>query len=93
MAAVARNGHGLEREDALTPVERGVEALVMGLRLGEGVDLARVAEVAGGEAPLDLPALSRLEAQGLAAREGNRLRITDAGMPVLEAILREIVTT
>ncbi len=91
MAALARNGHGLEREDVLTPTERGVEALVMGLRLGEGVDLARVAEVAGGQAPLDLTRLARLEAQGLAVREGQRLRITEAGMPVLEAILREIV--
>ena len=93
MAAVARNGHGLEREDALTPNERGVEALVMGLRLGEGVDLARVAAVAGDRAPLDLRALSRLETQDLAVREGTRLRVTDAGMPVLEAILREIVLT
>jgi putative oxygen-independent coproporphyrinogen III oxidase len=93
MAAMARNGHGLEREEALTPTERGVEALVMGLRLGEGVDLARVAKVAGGEAPLDINALSRLEGHGLAIREGQRLRITDAGMPVLEAILREVVTT
>jgi oxygen-independent coproporphyrinogen-3 oxidase len=91
MAAMARNGHGLEREDPLTPNERGVEALVMGLRLGEGVDLARVAGVAGGEAPLDWKTLSRLETQGLAMREGNRLRITEAGMPVLEAILREVV--
>jgi putative oxygen-independent coproporphyrinogen III oxidase len=93
IAAMTRNGHGLEREDVLTPTERGVEALVMGLRLGEGVDLARVAEVAGGEAPIDWRALARVEAQGLAVREGDRLRVTDAGMPVLEAILREVVLT
>ncbi|MES2441321.1 MAG: radical SAM family heme chaperone HemW [Pseudomonadota bacterium] len=92
LAAVDRNGHGIEREDVLTPTERGVEALVMGLRLGEGVDLARVAALAGGEAPLDPKALAMLEAQGLAVREGDRLRVTDAGMPVLEAILREVVT-
>jgi len=90
MAAMARNGHGLEREDALTPAERGIEALVMGLRLGEGVDLAHVAEVAG-EVPIDWRALARLEQQELAVRDANRLRITEAGMPVLEAILREIV--
>jgi len=93
IAAIGRNGHGLEREDALTPTERGVEALVMGLRLGEGVDLARVAAVAGGVARLDLKALARLETLGLAERDATRLRITDAGMPVLEAILREVVLT
>jgi len=93
IAAVDRNGHGLQTEDALTPRERAVEALVMGLRLGEGVDLPRVAALAGGEAPLNAKALAMLETQGLAVREGERLRVTDAGMPVLEAILRELVVT
>jgi putative oxygen-independent coproporphyrinogen III oxidase len=91
IAAVDRNGHGIEREDALAPRERAVEALLMGLRLGEGVDLSRVADLAGGEAPIDAAALARLETQGLAIREGSRLRATEAGMPVLEAILRELI--
>ena len=91
MAAIERNGHGIEREDALTPRDRGVEALLMGLRLGEGVDLAYVAALAGGIAPIDEAALALLEAQGLLARDGTRLRATNAGMPVLEAILRELV--
>ena len=93
MAAVERNAHGIEREDALSAEQRGVEALLMGLRLDEGVDLARVEAVSGGAAPLDLQALARIEAQGLIAREGSRLRVTGAGMPVLEAILREVVLT
>ncbi|MEI9927157.1 MAG: radical SAM family heme chaperone HemW [Sphingomonas sp.] len=93
LAAVARNAHGIEREDALMPAERAVEALLMGLRLGEGVDLARIATLAEGEAPIDRHALARIEAQGLAVRTGDALRVTDAGMPVLEAILREVVLT
>ncbi len=60
----------------------------MGLRLAEGVDLAGVPD-----APLDLKALAGMEAQGLIARAGSRLIVTDAGMPVLEAILRELVVT
>jgi oxygen-independent coproporphyrinogen-3 oxidase len=91
IAAIERNGHGIEREDALTPNERAVEALVMGLRLGEGVELSRVAALAGGEAPIDPRVLDRLIGHGLAVREGDRLRVTEAGMPVLEAILRELV--
>lgn len=91
MAALARNGHGAQSETPLAPHERGVEALLMGLRLGEGVNLARVAALSGGTAPLDLVALARLEKQGLLARTGTRLRVREAGMPVLEAILREIV--
>jgi oxygen-independent coproporphyrinogen-3 oxidase len=92
ISAVARNGHGTQIEDALTRHERAVEALVMGLRLPEGVDLARVDALAGGEAPLDQRALARLRDQGLVVTEAGRLHVTDAGMPVLEAILRELVT-
>jgi len=86
LSALGRNGHGMEREDPLDLHDRGVEALVMGLRLAEGVDLARIPD-----APLDLKALALLETQGLVTRAGTRLIVTDAGMPVLEAILRELV--
>lgn len=91
MAAIDRNGHGLQIEDPLVPHERAVEALVMGLRIAEGVDLPRIDALAGGTAPLDPRALARLCDQGLVVREGEQLRVTDAGMPVLEAILRELV--
>ena len=76
IAAVARNGHGVEHEDRLTPGERATEAMLMGLRLAEGVDRARIA---------------RLADQGLVALDGMRLRATDAGMPVLNAILADVV--
>ncbi|UUL81651.1 radical SAM family heme chaperone HemW [Sphingomonas qomolangmaensis] len=92
LAAVDRNAHGLSAEDALTPHESATEALVMGLRMAEGVDLGRVAALAGGEAPIDRKAMWLLQVQGLATLEDERLRITETGMPVLEAILREIVT-
>ncbi len=92
IAAVTRNGHGIEREDALTPDERVTEALVMGLRMREGIDLARVAAL--GERPIDAvvraPAVALLARQGLVARDGDRLALTPAGFPVLDAVLREI---
>ena len=91
MAAVTRNGHGLQLEDPLAPHERAVEALVMGLRLPEGVHLPRVAALAGGTAPLDSRALAVLSDQGLVTQDGERLYVTAAGTPVLEAILRELV--
>lgn len=91
IAALERNGHGAQSETPLAPRERGIEALLMGLRLGEGVDLTRVAAVSGGSPPLDMGAVATMETQGLVAREGTRLRVRTAGMPVLEAILRELV--
>lgn len=91
--AVARNGHGIELEDALAPRERAIEAMLMGLRLAEGIDLDRIATL--GEQPIDKladgPAIERLAAQELLERDGARLRATDAGMPVLNAILGDIV--
>jgi len=91
LSALDRNGHGIEREEPLAPEDRGIEALLMGLRLCEGVDLERIAALAGGVAPVNLATLDLLVRQGLAERDGSRLRVTEAGMPVLEAILRELV--
>jgi oxygen-independent coproporphyrinogen-3 oxidase len=84
--AVVRNGHGTQEEVALTATERATEALVMGLRLAEGVDLGRI-----GAGFVDVVAVERLAAHGLIVRAGGRLRVTDAGMPVLEGVLREVV--
>ena len=91
--AVARNGHGIEQEDALAPRERAIEAMLMGLRLAEGIDLDRIATLGGQpiDELVDGPAIERLAAQGLLERTGARLRATDAGMPVLNAILGDIV--
>ena len=92
LAAIARNGHGLELEDRLDPHTRATEALLMGLRLAEGIDLPRIAALAGGVAPIDWAAVARLETLGLIAHEGDRLRVTDAGALLLDAILPEVVS-
>jgi putative oxygen-independent coproporphyrinogen III oxidase len=93
LSALARNGHGIAEENALRPSDRGIEALLMGLRLREGVDLERIAALAGTspEALIDQHAAARHEAQQLLLREGNRLRVTPAGMLLLDAILGELV--
>ena len=93
IGAVARNGHGLQVEDPLAPAIRATEALLMGLRLAEGVDLARIADLAGGTAPIDAVAEARLTAQGFVARNGDRLRVTEAGALLLDAILPQLVET
>ncbi|MEG3182321.1 radical SAM family heme chaperone HemW [Sphingomonas sp. LT1P40] len=88
IGAVDRNGHGTQEENALTASERVTERLVMGLRLAEGIGLAGI-----DARNLDDAAIARLESHGLIARTPDRLRVTAAGMPVLEAILREVVRT
>ncbi|MFV1920327.1 radical SAM family heme chaperone HemW [Sphingomonas sp. MJ1 (PH-R8)] len=92
LAAVARNGHGAESEVALAPAERVTEALVMGLRMREGIDLTRVAALGGTtiDQVVDLKAVERLATQGLVAHDRDRLALTPAGMPLLDAVLREV---
>jgi putative oxygen-independent coproporphyrinogen III oxidase len=87
-------GHGIEQEDALSPSDRAQEALLMGLRLAEGVDLARIAALAGypREALVDEAAVARLAGQGLVIAQGDHLAVTESGMLLLDAILAEVVT-
>ncbi|TPG13032.1 radical SAM family heme chaperone HemW [Sphingomonas oligophenolica] len=91
MSALARNRHGLQIEDVLTPHERATEALLMGLRLAEGVDLSRIARLAGGTAPIDRAVAARLHDQGLLVLSDDWLRVTEAGAILLDAILPAIV--
>lgn len=93
LAALARNGHGVQAEEPLAPEDRAREALLMGLRLGEGVDLDRIARASGvaADALVDREAVARLTAMGLLSLERERLRVTAAGMLLLDAILPEIV--
>jgi putative oxygen-independent coproporphyrinogen III oxidase len=93
LSAMARNGHGIEIEDALSPSARRAEALLMGLRLAEGIDLARIAALLGEAVDdvVDARAAATLEAEGLIAREGTTLRATEPGMLVLNAIIAALV--
>jgi oxygen-independent coproporphyrinogen-3 oxidase len=93
LSALARNGHGMAEEAAIAPSDRAVEALLMGLRLREGVSLSRLETIAGAPAEelLDWKAIARLEAQGLVESDSQRLRATRSGFLLLDAILAEIL--
>lgn len=89
--AVARNGHGIESEDTLSPETRAAESLLMGLRLDEGVDLAAISRSTGVETLLNDAATIRLADHGLLSRHESRLAVSPAGMLLLDRILAEIV--
>lgn len=93
MGAVDRNGNGLQQEVPLQAEDKAREALLMGLRLGEGVDLARIAGLSGLPigALVDDRAIARMNDLGLVWRTGNRLQVSPAGMLLLDAILPEVV--
>ncbi len=95
IVAVERNGHGLKVESDLPAHERATEAMLMGLRLTEGIDLARIEMRSGlGRAAfVDADAVARLVDQGLMGQDGNRLAVTDDGILLLDSILSEVVKT
>lgn len=93
LSAVERNAHGIANEEALDPTTRATESLLMGLRLAEGVSLRRLSTRTGiaPDALLDIDAVDRIAKLGLITREGDHFTITCQGMPLLDAILPEIV--
>ena len=92
LSAVRRNGHGIAEEAPLSPGEAADEALVMGLRLREGIDAAAVAERFELPAIVDWARVDRLERSGHLHRDGTRIALTAAGRLLLDYILGEIAT-
>jgi oxygen-independent coproporphyrinogen-3 oxidase len=90
LAAVRRNGHGIVEEESLTSEEASHEALVMGLRLTEGINPSAVAERLGVERIVDDIAVDRLVGYGLIERDGPLIRTTATGRLLLDSILAEI---
>lgn len=89
LARVERDGHGTASAEWLTPEERGREALLMGLRLAEGVDPARIAARSGlpFDALLDAEVLARALDEGYLAWTNGRLAATAEGRVRLDALL------
>ena len=83
LSALARNGHGIVEETEIAPDEQRVEALLMGLRLAEGIPYSPEG--------LNFAAVEALAAQGLLERTPERLRATPRGMLLLDGILAQIV--
>jgi oxygen-independent coproporphyrinogen-3 oxidase len=90
LAAIARNGHGIAEEEPLSPTEAAHEALVMGLRLAEGIDTVELADRLGVSRLVDDYAVQRLQKIGLVDRAGTRLAVTPRGRLLLDSILAEI---
>ena len=88
LAAVEAHGHGIAEDEGLSRAEAADEYLLMGLRLAEGIDLKRL-EAIGGRVPTE-PRLRALTAQGLVARNGNRLTATGSGRLVLDRLILEL---
>ena len=90
LAAVRRNEHGISEEKPLSRFEAADEALVMGLRLSEGIDADAIAERFGFDAIVAWNKVDRLVASGHLERRGSRISPTASGRLLLDHILAAI---
>jgi len=71
------------------PADQAGEYLMMGLRVKEGIDPGRYAEMAGHALPQDR--LCHLEGLGLIEVDANSIRATQQGRIVLNSVLVELI--
>ena len=90
LSGLARNGHGIAEEAVLSAVEAADEALVMGLRLREGIDALSIAKRFGLTNVVDFRRVDRLVGSGHLTRDQARIALTARGRLVLDYILGEI---
>ncbi len=85
---VERTGSGDLGREALSQDDMLAEFLMMGLRLVEGVDIARLTALGGGSVP---GRCAELIDQGLMEIGDGRLRASPSGRPILNSLLRAIL--
>ena len=82
-------GSGESLRTPLAPDEQATEYLLMGLRLGEGIDLGRFARLSGDQMAEDrLTFLAELE---MIERHEDKLFVTDQGFNVLNAVIEGLL--
>ncbi len=93
LSANSRNGHGLKIEEELDTATQAMEALLMGLRLREGVDISSLSDRFAIDSAdlLHWQAVDKLVGLGFVHRDMWKIRVTPKGFPLLDAILPQIV--
>jgi len=81
-------GHGVIADSPVSPSGQASEYLLMGLRIAEGIDLARFAALAG--RGIGAAKIAGLASLGLVEQAGNRLRATARGRKLLNAVIAEL---
>jgi putative oxygen-independent coproporphyrinogen III oxidase len=88
LATVETRGHGIVEDDILSAEEQADEYLLMGLRLSEGIDLARFEALRGRTiAPAQVASLMET---GMVELVEGRIRVTREGFPLLDAVVADL---
>jgi putative oxygen-independent coproporphyrinogen III oxidase len=87
--AVARKGHALVEQTAVSQPDQATEYMLMAMRLAEGADLERYERLSG--APIDAVRIAELAGDGLLRQTGDRLAATARGRILLNRVLAELL--
>ncbi len=86
LRAIESNGHGLIEDRALSPGDQAEEYVLMGLRLSEGISLARFESLAGRPLVID-----DFVKDGLLVADRGMLKATASGRLVLNRLISELL--
>lgn len=89
LAAAEGDAAEITIRSEVEPEDQGAEMLMMGLRLREGVDLARYARLTGRELPAFR--IAELSSLGLLELDGSRIFTTESGRIVLNAVIKQFL--
>jgi len=91
--AVESSGHGTAETSSIAGQDLVEEALMMGLRLADGIDRTRFASITGHDpvAAVGEARLAPLMAAGLVALDATHLKATPAGRQRLNAVLERLI--
>lgn len=92
--AVAATGVGLLEVETIEPVERAIEAIMMGLRLAKGISRVDFENQFARklDSMLDAQSTSELRADGYVFDEAGHVGLTPKGAPLLNFILKKLLT-
>lgn len=88
--ASVNSGNGELPRHVQSPAEHADEYLMMGLRVTDGIDLSRYGDIS--KSALNNTVIDKLTDIGMVNISDNRLRATPRGRPLLNAIIRELLT-
>ncbi len=94
ISAVSRQGTAVSARERPSPLEQAEEALMLGLRLADGLHVAAFAARFGlPDPPIDPAVLARLTGMGLIKAGDGLLRLTEAGLAVSDTIITDLAAS
>ncbi len=91
-ASVLKQGHAVEETERLPPRRAAGEAVMLGLRIREGIDLAALGDRTGSRPLEDFAGpLREMVDDGRLIQDGSRIRLSDSGRLLADAVAKKFL--